>query len=80
MIRLAELLLLLAPIAAVVGWRVLAPGQVPSVGMIASAAAVLAIMAGTLFWLRVHDAAPPDAIYVPRHIENGRIVPEPRVP
>ena len=37
------------------------------------------MLAAALIWLRVRDAAPPDAVYIPRHIENGRIVPEQRV-
>jgi hypothetical protein len=80
MIRLTELLLLLAPIADFIGWRVLAPGQVPSAGMIAGMAVLLAMLAGGLIWLRQQDAAPPDAVYIPRHIEGDRIVPDRSIP
>ena len=80
MIRLAEVVLLLVPLAAFIAWRVLAPGKVPSVGLIVGAGAVLAILAGGLVWLRFEDASPPDAVYIPRHIENGVIVPERLVP
>ena len=78
MIRFVELLLLFAPLAAFVAWRVWAPGHVPSVGMILAMGAVLAILAGGMVWLRFHDAEPRDSIYVPSRIENGRIVTEQR--
>ena len=80
MIRFAELFLLFAPLAAFVAWRILAPGRTVPVGAIVGAGVVLAMLAAALIWLRVRDAAPPDAVYIPRHIENGRIVPEQRVP
>ena len=78
MIRFVELLLLFAPLAAFVAWRVWAPGRVPSVGMILAMGAVLAILAGGMVWLRFHDVEPRDSVYVPSRIENGRIVPEQR--
>ena len=80
MIRIAEIILLLVPLAAFVGWRVFSPGWTPSVAAIGAAAAFLALMMGGLAWLEYQDAAPPDAIYIPRHIENGQIVPERRAP
>ncbi len=75
MIRLAELLLLVAPLAAFIAWRVFALGKVPSVGMILAAAAVLVGLAALLIWLRSADAEPRGSVYIPSHIENGRIVP-----
>jgi len=75
MIRLTEFLLLIAPLAAFVAWRVFAPGKVPSVGMILAAAAVLVGLAGVMVWLRFADAEPRGSVYIPSHIENGRIVP-----
>ena len=80
MIRFVELLLLFAPLAAFIAWRMLAPGKAPSFAMIVTMGAVLAMLAGELVWLRFRDASPPDAIYVPSHIENGKIVPERREP
>jgi hypothetical protein len=80
MIRLTEFLLLFAPLAAFVAWRVWAPGKVPPVGMIVVMGAALAILAGGLVWLRFQDTAPPGSIYIPSHIENGRIVPERHTP
>ena len=80
MIRLAELLLLFAPLAVFVAWRVLAPGKVPSVAIILGMGAALAILALCMVWLRFQDASPRDAVYVPSHIENGRIVPERHLP
>ncbi len=75
MLRIAEIILLLAPLAAFIGWRVFMPGRKLSYGVIAAAAAALALMALVLVWLRTQDAAPPDAIYIPQHMENGQIVP-----
>ena len=80
MMQFLELLLLFAPLAAFIAWRVLAPGKVPSAGMIVSMGAALAILAGSLVWLRFQDAAPRGSIYIPAHIENGRIVPERHTP
>lgn len=80
MIRVFEIVLLLAPIAAFIAWRIWAPGKAPPVAGIAVAGVVLAISAAGLFWLRFQDASPPDAIYIPSHIENGVVVPERRVP
>jgi hypothetical protein len=80
MIRFAELLLLVAPLAAFIAWRILAPGKVPSFAMILGMGAVLAMLAGEMVWLRFRDASPPDSIYVPSHMENGKIVPERREP
>jgi protein-S-isoprenylcysteine O-methyltransferase Ste14 len=75
MIRLAEIVLLLLPLAAFIGWRVLAPGRSVPIGAIVGAGVVLALLAAVLIWERQREAAPPDAVYIPRHIENGRIVP-----
>ncbi len=80
MMRLAELILLLAPIAAYAGWRVFAPGRVPSAAMIVTAAVLLTILAGSLVWLRAEDAEPPDSIYIPQHLEDGKIIPGRSVP
>ncbi len=80
MIRLTELILLLLPLAAFLSWRLLAPGQVPSTGLIGGTAVLLLILAGALVWLRTRDEVPPDSIYVPRHIENGKIIPERALP
>ena len=75
MIRLTELLLLFAPLAVFIAWRLWAPGKAPSVGMIIGLGVVLAILAGGLIWVRFDHSPPRDSVYVPSHIENGRIVP-----
>jgi Family of unknown function (DUF6111) len=75
MIRLTELLLLFAPLAVFVVWRVFMPGQVPSRGLILGLAVGLVLIFCGLMWSRFHDAEPPNSVYIPSHIENGRIVP-----
>ncbi len=75
MIRFAEIALLLTPLAAFIAWRVMFPdrplGRWPIiVGML-----MVLVMAGGLVWLRAEDAAPPNSIYIPQHMENGAIVP-----
>lgn len=80
MIRLAELLLLFAPLAGAVAWRVWAPGKAPSYGAIAGLALALLVLAAGLVFFRFRDAAPPGTVYVPRHIENGIVIPERTVP
>jgi uncharacterized protein DUF6111 len=39
-----------------------------------AAACVLALLAGTLVWLSLHQALPPGTAYAPAHLEDGRIV------
>jgi hypothetical protein len=80
MIRLFEIALLLAPLLAVIAWRIWAPGKAPTVAAIAAAGAALVLLVGGMVWLRFQDAEPPDAVYIPSHIENGVVVPERRAP
>ena len=80
MIRVVELMLLLAPLAAFIAWRIWAPGKaIPSSAMIGVGAA-LVLATALLVWLRFEDASPPDAVYIPSHIENGLVVPDRRGP
>ena len=83
MIRLAELLVFLAPLGAYLLYRrTVARGQTaPSRRMLAGIAVGLLLFGGVLSWFGVHERLPPDAHYVPARWENGNIVPghaEPR--
>lgn len=83
MIRLAELMVFLAPLGAYLLYRrTIARGQVaPSRRMLAGIAAGLLLFGAVLSWFGVHDRLPPGAHYVPARWENGNIVPghaEPR--
>ena len=75
MLRLAELALLLAPLAALVAWRVLAAVGGPSPAMLGIAAASLLLLAAGLLWLVVAEHHSRSGIYIPAHVEGGHIVP-----
>ncbi|MBV8094845.1 MAG: hypothetical protein JOY71_16675 [Acetobacteraceae bacterium] len=75
MLRLAEVALLLAPIAALVAWRVLAAVGGPSPAIVGIAAATLLLLAAGLFWMSSAERNPPGGTYVPAHVEGGRIIP-----
>ena len=77
MIRLAELMVFLAPLGAYLLYRrTIARGEVaPSRQVLAGIAAGLLVFGAVLSWFGVHERLPPDARYVPARIENGRIVP-----
>ena len=80
MIRVFEIALALAPLLAVLAWRVWAPGKAPTVAAIAAVGIVLAMLVGGMVWLRFQDAEPRDSIYITSHIENGVVIPERGVP
>lgn len=73
--RLAELLLFLAPFAAFIAWRLSAGSGGPSRPLLIGAACALALLAGTLAWLSQRHALPPGTAYVPAELQDGRIVP-----
>ena len=77
MIRLAEVLVFLAPLGAYFLYRrTVARGEAaPSRQMLAGIAAGLLVFGAALSWFGVHERLPPDARYVPARIEDGRIVP-----
>lgn len=74
MLRLVELGLFLAPLVAFLAWRWLSPAGGPSLRLVIGTACTLALLAGTLIWLSVHQALPPDTSYAPARLEDGRIV------
>ncbi len=75
MIRIVEIALFLAPIAMFAAWRILFPGVALSRGMMAVLGVMLAIVFGTLVWLRQEDAEPADTAYVPAALDGDRILP-----
>ena len=75
MLRLLEIVLFLAPIAAFAAWRVLAPASGPSNRTLAIAAGVLIVLAAALFAYSRREALPPGTQYVPAQLRDGRIVP-----
>jgi hypothetical protein len=79
-LRLTELLLLLAPFAAFIAWRLSLGAGGPSRLMLIVAACVLALLGGVLVWLSREGAVPPGAAYVPAELQDGRIVPGRAVP
>jgi hypothetical protein len=74
-VRFAEIALLALPFAIFVAWRVLAPNSGPPRTLVIAVAATVAIMAGLLLFLWYEDAAPPNALYVPAQLQDGRVVP-----
>ncbi len=80
MIRIAEIILFLAPFAMFAAWRIFFPGMSLSRGMMGAIGAVLVIIFGTLVWLRQEDAEPASATYVPAALEGDRITPPRAIP
>jgi Family of unknown function (DUF6111) len=80
MLRLVEVALFLVPFAVVAIWRVLLPVRGPSIRTVATLAAVVVVLAATLLWLRSEDAEPPNAAYIPSHVEGGRVLPSREAP
>lgn len=75
--RLIELVLLLAPVAAFVLWRVLAArnARSPSVQTLAALVVVLALLGGGLVWFSLSERSAGDTRYVPARLDGTRIVP-----
>ena len=74
MLRLVELALFLSPFVFFAIWRAVGTDGGPSMRLVVAAACVLALLAGTLVWLSLHQALPPGTAYAPAHMEDGRIV------
>jgi NhaP-type Na+/H+ or K+/H+ antiporter len=79
MLRLSEILLLVAPFAAVIAWRVFLP-HVPTRRLLIAFAALVAVLGGSLVWMSQDDTLTPNQAYVPAHAEDGVIVPARGVP
>lgn len=80
MLRLVEVALFLTPFAVVAIWRLLLLARGPSIRLVVALGMIVVLLAGTLLWLRGEDAEPPTAIYIPSHMQNGRIVPSSDAP
>jgi len=74
-IRFIEIALFLAPFAAFVAWRMLAPARGPSPRFLAMLACVLTAIIGSLIWFRQEGAAPAGSSYVPSTLRDGQITP-----
>lgn len=72
MLRLAEIGLLIAPLALFFLWRFLAPRVRPAVLWIGMVFVVA--LAGIAFGYGLKERMDPNARYVPAHIENGVVV------
>ena len=73
MIGLLEVALFLAPFALFAVWRLAAPWLSPI--MLWTAIGAVAILAGTAAWYMRETRFAKGTVYVPPHIEDGRIVP-----
>jgi peptidoglycan/LPS O-acetylase OafA/YrhL len=78
--RLIELVLLLAPFALFLAWRLTLPVRGPSLQQIVLIAAAIVVMAGALVLLQHEEAKPPTAAYIPSHVQDGRIIPSTEAP
>ena len=74
MARIFEIVLFLAPFVVFAVWLRLNPSRTLSLSIIVFVFALLALMGGGLVWLRLEDAIPPNAHYVPARMQDGRIV------
>ena len=75
MYRLLEIVLALSPFAAYAFWRVSAEEGGPSLPVLIASGLGLVLLIGSLVWFAGEDRLPPGDVYVPPHIENGRVVP-----
>ena len=74
MLRLVEVALFLSPFVFFAIWRAVGTAGGPSIPVVAAAACVLAVLAGALVWLSLHQALPPGTAYAPARLEDGKIV------
>jgi hypothetical protein len=75
MLRIAELVLFLAPFAAYLVWHLTAARGGPSPAALAISAFALVALAAALIWLASQDKLGPGQVYVPAQLEGGHIVP-----
>jgi hypothetical protein len=75
LLRLTEIMLFLAPFAALIAWWALAARGGPSPRLLAMVAAGALLVAAGLFWFASTQRLAPGEHYIPAQLENGRIVP-----
>lgn len=78
MLRLIEALLFLLPFAAYGVW--LWAGRRYTRQMLWATVATMLLMVLAAAYLELSRAIPPEMVYVPPHMENGRLVPGQAVP
>jgi len=74
MLRLAELILFVAPFAVFVIWRFMAVEDGPPMRVVVVLACVLLLIAGVLVWLSRDEALPPGVGYQPARLQDGTVV------
>jgi threonine dehydrogenase-like Zn-dependent dehydrogenase len=74
MLRLTEILLFLAPLAAFLVWRRTAASGGPSVFVLAAGALGLLVLASALAWLAASRSLGRAQHYVPARLEDGRVI------
>lgn len=72
--RLIEIALFLAPFAAFVLWRLLAPSLALPAWLVALVAAFLALTIAGLLWIWRQDAGDARQTYVPATLQHDRII------
>ena len=75
MSRIIEILLFLAPFAAFLAWRFIAPTQTVPGWLVAVVTIMVMGLLGSLLWMREQDASDGKQRYVPATLQDGRIVP-----
>jgi len=75
MLRLAEVLLLLAPFAAYAAWRMMDARGGPSTQVLLGAAIAFGLLLVVLVWTIGTEGLRGGQDYVPARLDHGRIVP-----
>ena len=73
MLRLLEIVLFLMPFAAYGAW--LWSGRRFTRELLWGTLGAMLVLVMAAGWLELSQAVPPEMIYVPPHMENGRVVP-----
>ncbi len=74
--RFVEITLFLSPFIVFAAWRMTTPvSGAPSPRIIAASVALLVLLLAGLLWFHREGALPPNTVYVPPSLQDGRIVP-----
>ena len=74
MLRLAELVLFVAPFVVFAIWRFMAVEGGPPTRVVAVMMCVLLLIAGVLVWLSRDEALPPGVGYEPARLQDGKVI------